>query len=86
MLNTLSTDDLNAAVPSHRANMNGFIVFTALTVIALLIGAWNANTLSFVNDDAFVSFRYAKNFAEGKGLVFNEGERDIGELGVDDKL
>ena len=26
-------------------------------------------------DDAFISFRYAENFAEGKGLVFNAGER-----------
>lgn len=26
-------------------------------------------------DDAFISFRYARNFAEGHGLVFNPGER-----------
>ncbi|MEI7425254.1 MAG: hypothetical protein WCK10_04010, partial [Candidatus Staskawiczbacteria bacterium] len=26
-------------------------------------------------DDAFISFRYAENFAAGHGLVFNPGER-----------
>lgn len=29
----------------------------------------------FTIDDAFISFRYAKNLARGWGLVFNEGER-----------
>ena len=36
------------------------------------------NSLCFYNsviDDAYISFRYARNFADGKGLVFNEGER-----------
>ena len=26
-------------------------------------------------DDAFISFEYARNLAEGNGLVFNDGER-----------
>lgn len=30
---------------------------------------------SWTNDDAFISFRYAENWAAGKGLVFNAGER-----------
>ena len=29
----------------------------------------------FITDDAFVSFRYARNLLEGHGLVFNPGER-----------
>ena len=29
----------------------------------------------FVQDDAFISFRYAQNLAEGHGLVYNIGER-----------
>ena len=29
----------------------------------------------WVDDDAFISFRYARNWAEGIGLVFNPGER-----------
>jgi hypothetical protein len=30
---------------------------------------------SFTVDDAFISFRYARNLAKGWGLVYNEGER-----------
>ena len=29
----------------------------------------------FLTDDAFISFRYARNLLEGHGLVFNPGER-----------
>ncbi len=29
----------------------------------------------FTEEDAFISFQYATNFVNGKGLVFNEGER-----------
>ncbi|MFQ5601028.1 MAG: hypothetical protein ACE5G2_10815, partial [Candidatus Krumholzibacteriia bacterium] len=29
----------------------------------------------WVDDDAFISFRYARNLADGHGLVFNTGER-----------
>ena len=31
--------------------------------------------IDFRSDDAFISFRYADNFASGKGLVYNDGER-----------
>lgn len=31
--------------------------------------------LDFTQDDAFISFRYIKNFLSGYGLVFNPGER-----------
>ena len=43
-----------------------------LLIAAATIGAW-ANR--FVQDDAFISFRYARNLAEGHGLVWNIGER-----------
>jgi hypothetical protein len=31
--------------------------------------------LSFLCDDAFIAYRYAENLANGKGMVFNAGER-----------
>ncbi len=34
--------------------------------------AW---VVRFVQDDAFITYRYARNLARGNGLVFNEGER-----------
>jgi len=38
--------------------------------------ARNASRVAdFTIDDAFISFRYARNFAEGHGLVYNLGER-----------
>ena len=43
----------------------------------LLMGSWviwRAVDLRWLSDDAFISFRYAKHFAEGHGLVFNIGE------------
>lgn len=42
-----------------------------LVVITALFAGWQ---LRWVCDDAFISFRYAENFASGKGLVYNEGE------------
>jgi len=46
-----------------------------LTVIVCLILLLHVNYLRFVCDDAFISFRYAKNFVEGHGLVYNIGEK-----------
>src|SRR5580692_4725588 len=40
-------------------------------VAAITSAAW----LSWLSDDAFISFRYAKNLVRGVGLVFNVGER-----------
>ncbi len=49
--------------------------FRALVLLLLAGCVLLAWTLRFVQDDAFISFRYAENFANGKGLVWNEGER-----------
>ena len=40
--------------------------------VALL--AWHTSLSWFLTDDAFISFRYARNLLEGHGLVFNPGE------------
>ena len=44
------------------------------TVSAVIFGLYQAVVMSWTGDDAFISFRYAKNLAEGNGLVFNVGE------------
>jgi arabinofuranosyltransferase len=41
-------------------------------ILSLTALAWR---LRFVQDDAFISFRYAAHLAGGKGLVWNVGER-----------
>jgi hypothetical protein len=46
----------------------------AIAVVAVLAIAW-AWHLRWFADDAFISFRYARNWADGNGLVYNVGER-----------
>jgi len=46
----------------------------AALAIAVLAVAW-AWHLCWLSDDAFISFRYSRNWARGDGLVFNAGER-----------
>jgi arabinofuranosyltransferase len=50
-----------------------------LTLVALAAAVatsvtW-ARALDYLSDDAFISFRYARNLARGEGLVYNPGER-----------
>jgi hypothetical protein len=41
--------------------------------LALVLLLAHARHYAFTTDDAFISFRYARNLAEGNGLVFNPG-------------
>ena len=47
-------------------------LYIPLLLLLLVIHEFYFNHLV---DDAFISFRYAKNFFEGKGLTYNFGER-----------
>lgn len=42
---------------------------------ALIVYAALAHHLNFIQDDAYISYRYVANFLNGNGLVFNIGER-----------
>ncbi len=57
--------------PRSRPALTHVLVLAGLGV--LLIGLLDC--LNFTVDDSFISLRYAENFAAGKGLVFNAGER-----------
>ena len=48
------------------------VALSILPWLALLV--WLSATAWFLCDDAFISFRYARNLLEGRGLVFNPGE------------
>ena len=50
-----------------------YLIASLLPWLALL--GWLASVSWFLTDDAFISFRYARNLLEGHGLVFNVGER-----------
>lgn len=47
-------------------------VVLAAVAAGAVVWAWS---LLWVSDDAYISFRYARNLVAGEGLVFNPGER-----------
>ncbi len=52
-----------------------------LVMILLLLGVSRLlqyNLSGFANDDCYITFRYAKNIADGNGFVYNLGERVLG--------
>ena len=51
---------------------NAWAVLLCLPWLVLL--GWLSAVAWFLCDDAFISFRYARNLLEGHGLVFNPGE------------
>lgn len=55
--------------------MNRNILFYSLSILLLAILVYHISAYYFLTDDAFISFRYAVNFADGNGLVFNIDER-----------
>lgn len=52
----------------------GRIFLVMLLILNLGLALHFSIQNNFIQDDAFISFRYAENFIEGKGLVYNEGE------------
>lgn len=54
-----------------RTNLSPAYVIALICILGIAHIVW----LKFICDDAFISFRYAKNLVEGHGLVFNIGER-----------
>ena len=47
----------------------------AILTAVILIGLSYAYYFSWVAEDAYISFRYARNLVEGHGLIFNPGEK-----------
>jgi arabinofuranosyltransferase len=63
----------NAAPVSRRLDLlsgPGMLVFSAVLLVLHQAYFWG-----YTVDDAFISYRYAENFATGHGLVFNTGEK-----------
>ncbi|MCK4403832.1 MAG: tetratricopeptide repeat protein [candidate division Zixibacteria bacterium] len=46
-----------------------------ILLVIIFIFVIHCLSLNFTQDDAFISYRYVKNFIQGNGLVFNSGER-----------
>ena len=58
-----------------RPRITAGTLLVALSSVCVLVGVARAVGSAWVTDDAFISFRYAQNLVEGRGLVFNPGER-----------
>lgn len=58
----------------------GFVRHLPLLVLILAIGlfVWHAGSSAFLQDDSYITYRYARNVARGLGPVFNPGERTEG--------
>ena len=61
------------AVTDHPQR-NGLVVLLAIATLAWF-GIALLDTINFAVDDTFISMRYSENFALGRGLVYNVGER-----------
>ncbi|MGC8737861.1 MAG: ArnT family glycosyltransferase [Candidatus Hydrogenedens sp.] len=51
-----------------------FIILISLGISLILVSLYNYYLQPWTLDDAYIAFRYAENFSEGKGIVYNEGE------------
>jgi arabinofuranosyltransferase len=62
---------LNSLKSESLSSRDIYLATAAICILFLVLAIYH----SFVCDDAFISFRYAKNIAQGLGPVFNPGER-----------
>ena len=59
----------------ERSARFGWVELALLATLALLLA--HAAMYWFLTDDAFISFRYARNLSHGLGLVFNPGHERV---------
>jgi arabinofuranosyltransferase len=64
--------DTSRMAPGQAVISAAVVVLLLATVVTFVVLSVR---LDFLADDAFILFRYARNFARGAGLVFNPGER-----------
>ncbi|WP_165360864.1 glycosyltransferase family 39 protein [Candidatus Chloroploca sp. Khr17] len=68
----LSDRALMSVSPHPPAALAHTLLLSFFTLLVVLSGRiWPP----WLSDDAFISFRYAQNFVQGHGLVYNPGER-----------
>ncbi len=61
-------------VPDNDTRSRPHRAWWWLTALVLGVGVLDAYRLRWTCDDAYISFRYARNWVRGEGLVFNIGE------------
>ena len=68
-----NTPILVKKIPSVSIIQNS-LYWYVLGILIVSIGLVQAINLRWVSEDAFITFRYVKNFVEGHGIVYNLGE------------
>lgn len=63
---------------TRRSRLPPFVFAVASLFWAGLVVFWLDRLANRAQDDVFILYRYAANLAEGRGLVFNPGERVFG--------
>jgi len=66
-----SSDTPRAHPASEGIDRRLLVLAVAVVTLACIARAMQ---LAWLSDDGFISFRYAQNLAEGRGLVYNAGE------------
>lgn len=70
---------MSSAIATDRPERLGIprtaLIFWLLAALAVVVGILHASSLTYLSDDSFVSFRYARNLVDGFGLVYNAGEK-----------
>lgn len=64
-----------AYLPDTAAGTARWRQYLGLSSLLLIVSFSGVIWPSWLSDDAFISFRYAQNLAQGHGLVYNVGER-----------
>jgi arabinofuranosyltransferase len=67
-----------AQAPSPLAWLDLRGPYLVPALLLLVTRAWFATRIPFAAEDAYITFRYARNFAHGLGPVFNAGEKVFG--------
>ena len=59
--------------PQEEEGKGSIGLFLGAVIVALAPFVWLVQKFNFVTDDAYITFRYSRNFHAGKGLVYNPG-------------
>lgn len=64
---------MDEKIQATKKYVNAIVLIVFIAIVVLFV--FSALQIRFIQDDVYTSFRYVKNFLNGKGLVFNEGAR-----------
>jgi hypothetical protein len=67
-----------AAIPTANRRMLGWLTISLLSVASLFLLYAAHQHRGLLNDDSYIGLKYARNLADGKGFVYNDGLATLG--------